>query len=719
MLLPPSTCGTCSSHPCLLLLGLSVILSLRPAPAQIHASFRVDVHNTIHEVDQRIYGHHLEHFDRVIQSGLWAELLRNRKFFPIDPDRTQVAVPWEPDPDRTHVSYVIDQSSAMVGRASQRVSLFGTSTEWRGIRQTGFDILAGKPYVAYAWIKATPANQPVSFRLEAADGTVAAHAELRLQPGDWKKYQVWLTPNRALRPAVFRIAFNRPGTKWIGAASLMPADNVDGLRQDVLELVRKVRPTVLRWPGGGYADCYDWRKAIGPRDLRPQQDILPFGQPYGYNNGMDDGDFGTDEFLQFCERLRAQPYITVNFGSGTPDMAAAWVEYCNGTSESVWGAKRAANGRRKPYKVRQWSIGNEVWGEPFQSGHTNARGYATYMVPIAKAMRRADPKITITAVGGRSLFIPQPGRQPDHNADAWNAVVLRRGWSQIDFLSLHHYFPVGFTPPPFTEGSVAFYRAVVAEPSILEQNLRRVLSQIDGIAAGPNRIDIALDEWNTWSWSYRRPSESPGRSAVNQFIDLLNRSGLEFNQTLRAAIFTARVLHVLMRLCDRVPIGIRTHLINSLGAIRTDSTRAFLTPPGLAMQLYSNHSGTTLLMSRSSAPTFTVPEFGWSGISYLDAVATRSENARSIFLHLINLHPDQPMETDFDIRGAGVRPQGELWQIAAESVDSVNDFDRITVSIRRDRIRGLSSNFSYRLPPHSITTIRLGLNDTARGAAGE
>ncbi|MCI0620933.1 MAG: hypothetical protein L0387_04555 [Acidobacteria bacterium] len=675
------------------------VLSAVSVPGQIPAEVRVHTNRPLHRIDPHIYGQFLEHFGRIIQGGLWAELLRNRKFYPIDPQRAQVAVPWLPESNRSQVSYVIDRSESLDGISSQRVSLFGQTREWRGIRQGEFDVLRDKEYVAYAWIKVDRPKQTVSFRLESPQGQLAAHSEATLEVGDWRKVEVRLRSKRELRPAVFRIAFNSAGVVWIGAASLMPADNIEGMRRDVLELVKTMAPPIIRWPGGGYADCYDWRKAIGPRDRRPPQDILPFGQPYGYDDGMDPSDFGTDEFLRFCELIGAAPYITANFGSGTPEMAAAWVEYCNAPSSAKWGAKRLANGRPEPYHVKHWSIGNEIWGDPFQSGHMTGEGYAFYFVPIAKAMRAVDSRILIAAVG----HFDTPNRK------TWNVPVIRETWEQTDFLSLHHYYPTGFIPGPFRGKPRDLYLAIVAEPTEVERGLRGMISLIDEFTQGRKKIAIAFDEWNEWDWEYEPPVESPERSHANQFVDLVNRSGLEFNHTARDGIFGGRILHTLMRLADRIPIAVRTHMINSLGAIRSDSTRAFVTASGSVMQLYRFHSGPTLLQLEQRAPTFEVPQNGWKDIPYLDATATLSQDRRTVYLHLINLHPDQPLEVKIEIKGSEVVPQGIAWQIAPSDFLSRNDFGATPVAIKQRPVQKLGSRFAYEMPPHSLTTLELSL----------
>jgi len=666
--------------------------------AQIRAELRVTPSIPLHKVDPHIYGQFLEHFGRVINGGLWAELLRNRKFYPVDPDRIHVADPWKPESDLSAVSYVIDRSITLDGISSQRISTFGKESSWRGIRQTGFDLLGGKEYVAYAWIRTGSGKGNVSFRLESAEGVAAAHAEVRLEPSDWKKYEVRLTPDRDLRPAVFRLAFDATGQNWVGEASLMPADNIGGMRRDVIELTKNLGPTIMRWPGGGYSDSYDWRKAIGPRERRPPQDILPYGQPFGYDNGIDSDDFGTDEYMNFCRLVGADPYISANFGSGTPEMAAQWVEYCNGSVQTTWGARRAANGHPEPYGVKYWTIGNEIWGS-FELGWMNAEGYATYYAPFTKSMRAVDPTIQIVAVG---MF-------HDPNVRTWNETVLQQEWPQIDLLSLHHYFTGLFALPEWRNNPLQAYNAIVAEPTIAEQRAREMISLMDQITAGRKKILIAFDEWNQLTLDFPPPVNTPERSEQNQFIDLLNKTGLDINLTHRDGIFGARMLQLFMRLGDRIPLAIRTHLINSLGSIRSDSTRSYITASGKVMQLYRWHSGSELVKVEQQSPEFDVPEQGWKGISYLDAAATRSADGAKLYLHLINLHPSESMGLKVAIAQSEVDPKGDLWQIAPQDFITRNDFGVTNVEITHEQKTGLRPEFTLLLPPHSISVLELQL----------
>jgi alpha-N-arabinofuranosidase len=377
-------------------------------------------------------------------------------------------------------------------------------------------------------------------------------------------------------------------------------------------------------------------------------------------------------------------------------MAAQWVEYCNGTAESAWGQRRVANGHMEPYGVKNWAVGNEIWGS-FEIGAMTAEGYATYFQAIAKAMRAADPSIQITAVG--QIHDPDP--------KVWNETVLRQAGQQIDLLSVHHYFTGSFAPSWWLNNPLEAYQEVVAEPTMAERRARDGLAVFDRITGGQKKIQLAYDEWSEWAWQVPPPQDSPDRSGLNKFIDMLGSTGLDENQTWRDAMFNARMLQMLMRLGDRVPLAIRTHIVNSLGSIRTDSTRAYLTAPGKVMQLYRWHSGATLVKSEQQSPDFDVPAQGWKGISYLDSNASVSPDGKKLFLNLVNLHASESLDVEIDIPQFSQSRDGDLWQIAPDDFMSTNDFGVTNVDPAHEVKKGLGGHFTLRLPAHSVSVLEL------------
>jgi alpha-N-arabinofuranosidase len=173
------------------------------------------------------------------------------------------------------------------------------------------------------------------------------------------------------------------------------------------------------------------------------------------------------------------------------------------------------------------------------------------------------------------------------------------------------------------------------------------------------------------------------------------------------ALYAARMLHAFMRLGDRIPLACRTHMVNSLGAIRTSSTDAYVTASGTAMQLYSPHSGTKMLKVEQHSPTFDVPENGWKDVPSLDAAATLSSDGRTLFLHLLNLDPAQSMSVRIRVDGQAVNPAGEVWQLAPDDFLAQNHFGAANVAVQHHALNGAGSEFTQDLPPHSATTLEL------------
>src|SRR5215475_10084852 len=159
-----------------------------------------------------------------------------------------------------------------------------------------------------------------------------------------------------------------------------PLSDKDGVRLDTLEAVKGLNVSILRYPGGNFVSGYDWKDGIGPKDRRPARPELAWG-------GVETNRFGTDEFLRYCERIGAEPYICINAGLGTIDDARHWVEYCNGSYPTYWADQRRKNGRDQPYKVKYWALGNEIDG-PWQLGQKSAEEYSKFALEAAKAMGR-------------------------------------------------------------------------------------------------------------------------------------------------------------------------------------------------------------------------------------------------------------------------------------------------------------------------------------------
>src|SRR5918911_1387533 len=334
----------------LCLLGQQGVCQQRPLAARIE----IDASKVEGRISPLLYGQFMEFMFEGIKNGLHAELIRDRSF---EEAVNAIGLPrhWERYPDDRH-----------------------------GLYQSGIPVRKGVEYHGYLWMKANGYEGRVTVALEAdvSDGATYAEAEIKNIRGDWKKYEFTLKPDRTDPLARFAILADGRGKLWVDQVSLIPGDAVGGVRADVFQKVRELRPAFIRWPGGNVAQDYHWMWGVGPRDRRKTWVNL------SWKNEPEPSDFGTDEFVAFARAVGAEPSITVNVeGRGaTVEEAAAWVEYCNGPATSRYGALRAANGHPEPYRVKYWEVGNEIWG-PWVRGHSDGETYARNYKRYHEAMR--------------------------------------------------------------------------------------------------------------------------------------------------------------------------------------------------------------------------------------------------------------------------------------------------------------------------------------------
>ncbi|MGQ9473041.1 MAG: hypothetical protein ACUVRN_03210 [Candidatus Caldatribacteriaceae bacterium] len=330
----------------------------------------------------------MEHLGRCIYGGIWAETIRNGKFAGHDPRHMGVVEPWLPFGEKDHqkVYFTHDNTHCYSGRQSQRIEIMSPNAE-AGIQQNV--IMNDSRYYITCIVKGKDITKAIRINLQK-EGKIYAEKLLEGITPDWQTFQFELAvdPSTEGEKASLVISFQGPGTLWISYVSMMPVNNSwQGMRRDVLEAVKNLGPTVIRWPGGNFVSSYHWMDGIGPRDKRPPR------WDYAWN-AWEPNDFGTDEFIEFCRFVEVEPYLCVNIGTGTPEEAAAWVEYCNGDCSTRYGALRAENGHPKPYNVHFWGVGNETYGN-WQIGHVDPETYGRKCLEFARAMKAVDPSIIL------------------------------------------------------------------------------------------------------------------------------------------------------------------------------------------------------------------------------------------------------------------------------------------------------------------------------------
>jgi alpha-N-arabinofuranosidase len=633
------------------------------------ASLTIDASKIENTISPTLYGQFAEFMFEDIKGGLYAELIRDRGF---DEAPNSLGLPryWERDPDDRNddgdlklawdasvYSPVRSDENTLPAQHSLRIEITRDDAQRRGIRQGWIPIRKGLAYNGYVWVKTTDYTGTITVALEADEtgGEQYANAVLTIVSSDWRQYRFALLPMKSDPLAKIAILFHGHGRLWLDQVSLIPGDAEGGVRHDVEQKVAALHPAFIRWPGGNVAQDYHWTWAIGPRDQRP------LWVNAAWQNELEPSDFGTDEFIQFSRRVAAEPSITVNVeGRGaTADEAAAWVEYCNGTPQSKYGAIRAANGNSQSFHVQFWEIGNEIWGN-WVRGHSDATTYANNLNRYVEKMKAVDSSIKIIATGD--------------NDPEWNRTVLKIAGRNIDYLAVHHYYGASEMKDDVHN--------LLAHPLHYERFYRQMQQMIRDLVPG-RYIKLAVNEWNT---SLPLPPQ----------------------HSMESALYAARLMNVFERSSDVVQMSAVSDMVNgwSGGVIQASRHAVFVTPTYLVNELYASHLGRERLSSTLQGPTFDSTLEGTT-IPTVDVVASRSIDGRQIFIKAVNTDPVTAITTSVSIVGGSISRPARIETLNSDSLTTSNDFTHPdSVHVSTSQLEA-GRTFVVRLPEHSVSVITL------------
>ncbi len=615
-------------------------------------------------LDERRFAHFIEHMHRCIQGGLWAEKLHNRKF--TGASSGGVVEGWRAIGDK-HARFSVDNANWYVPCQSQHLVL--PAEGWAGIAQGPLGMRGVVPHDGYLIATARPGGVPVRISL-STEGTPLGEATVGpVGKGGFARYRFRLPALPRTTQVEISITARGPGQLWLGAVSLMPADNVYGWRREVIETVRSVRPPMIRWPGGNFASQYDWRDGLGDRDRRPPR----WNRAW---NHWEWNDVGTDEFLQLCELLGAEPYICANAGEGSAREAAEWVEYCNGPADSPMGRLRAAGGHPEPYGVRFWGLGNEMYGS-WQHGYLDATRYGIKALEMARAMRAVDGALTLVLVGVEGSGWGE-----------WNRKVTALAGRVSDYLSVHHY-----TGLDVNADALAEYSRAIAAPVNVERTLQETW-EIARRANGGLPIPLCFDEWNI---------------ARQERDDLPGHKGF---YSLREGLFAAEIFNALNRLGPRAPVACVTQTVNVLGLIRANDTAVAPSPSYWVLKLFRDEAGRVGVPVEYAGPTVDLPGGLRTGV--LDASATYDPDTGKLAVFIVNRSAACAREVTVRFSGTTIGSPRTACILAAPSFLAANDYTNpAAVTPRKWTTRPAGdSQVNTLVPPHSLVVIRAPARQT-------
>jgi len=667
-------------------LAIVLVLAATTLFAQQNASIEIDVRKIVHAVPRTIFGGFMEPLRSAIYGGgIWAQLLENPSFeenlWSADAlnhivqgrpelgrsSRIGLPIPWEslyPQGSRFEPRW------GDAANSSRSLLIMGLPGKQTGVRQAIYPPVHRElRYTGSIWAKPVSGEKRIEISLRRRDhpDEIFAKAPIDLTAAGWKRYEYSLELSKgqlaSREPADFVVAVTGDSRVLIDQALFFPADNVDGLNPEAIELAKALKMPTLRF-GGNFTSGYHWRDGVGPMDKRVSMLNTAWGQPE-YNQ------FGTDEFLEFARLVGAQPLICLNMGSGTVQEAVDWVKYVN----ARWGDKSGG---------LLWELGNELWGLG-QIGYPVVDDVAKRTREFSAAVRKADPRATFIATGA----------DPDRYKE-WNAAQLTSGPGFYEYLSTHLVVNSGLVQKPDASPEV-LAESLFGIPVGIERMMREMKVQIDADPRMKN-VKLALTE-NL----FRAPfAPSPPDYPAPHIPEYRNLGG---------AIYEAGMLNMLMRVADITPISHLTGAVE-FGRLWEKRGITYVVPTYWVLRMYSNADVANLLESKVDVAHYDVHEGSprspdVADVPYLDVVAVNNKNGDVITLFVVNRSLDNDIAANIRLPGFTLHSAtGQV--LSAQDIYVGNDDaqpDAVVPKQIKENVSGPA--FSHTFSRASVTTIEL------------
>ncbi len=462
------------------------------------------------------------------------------------------------------------------------------------------------------------------------------------------------------------------GGLWVGPQSNIP--NTDGYRNDVLKALIDLKVPVLRWPGGCFADEYHWMDGIGPRDKRPKM------QNNNWGGTIEDNSFGTHEFLNLCEKIGAEPYISGNVGSGSVEELAKWVEYMTSDGDTPMANLRRKNGREKSWNVKYLGVGNESWG---CGGNMRPEYYSDLFRRYSTYCRNYDNHKLYKIASGAS----------DYDYD-WTKLLMNNVGNRMNGLSLHYYTVTGWngSKGSATKFSNDDYYWTLGKCLEIEDVIKKHSAIMD--EKDPKQhIGLLVDEWGTW-WD-----EEPGTIKGHLFQQ----------NTMRDAFVAALSLNVFHRHSDRVRMANIAQIANVLQSmILTDTNgkgHMVLTPTYHVFRMYQPFQDATYLPLDVKCDSMKVRDN--RTIPMVSASAAKTKDGNMV-ISLANVSLDKAQNIDIDIENAGIKNiNGEI--LTSKNIGDYNDFNNpdVVKPVPFKDVKVKRNTLKVKIPAKSIVVLNI------------
>jgi|GEM_PF-1335752 len=652
---------------------LVVFLNVNVLYGQQNAAININLSQSVQDtISKNIYGGFIEFAYDDINGyrGLWAQEIENRGFDAPDTNDSTTAAKWlafNSDINNNCVWSLDTSRFNPNGTYSQKVNVISFNSGVCGIGQIIY--IKSGIYNFYTYLKGNAIDNLVTIAILDSSQNILDTISFSNIDNIWEKYSGSLLLNYE-GFGIILFLISEQGEIWFDEASLMPQTALDGVRTEYINQFQTLNPTILRYPGGCFADgaANFWEYSIGDIDKRKSPNWDNF---WGNYQRMD---FGLHEYIKFCRNMNIEPQITVNFGTRDSIDARNLVEYCNADTTTYYGNLRKQNGSPEPFNIHFWEIGNEQYGS-WEIGHTSATEYANRLKGYYNQMKMVDPSIKIIANG-------------DIDNMTWTDTLLLIAGNKMDMISVHKgipYIPTNDTL--YTDEQV--YKSMVASSIDFEKSIKIIENKLTIL--GLTDVKVALTEW--WENFYCPKYQKHAR-------------------TMETAVYVSCMLNVIHRNSYIIALANRT----TFGEILKEYYPPFqfyLVPSSYVMSLYSNYSGDVMNNFTVICPTIntdalaTIP--AQDSVPLIDVSVTTRDS--TIFINVANRSLTDDISTVINLTSGNNQSYiATVRSIKSNNYLDNNNINHDSISLMTDSVFSFSSDsFNVVFPAYSVTGIELDI----------